>query len=566
MAFEDLYRALIGPRTPKDVREAQVEQADEWVYRIAFASVPIAGIPEEMRIGGVEIHRAVGPLLTQRTEIRQRHGLPIVYDKVMHREIEVGRNAVLTVCQMREPIPKQPSVRIAELRDRAFAAVGVLAAVLDDRVAIEEVLEDIIFMAAGVPIAPGDARLGLRSFLPFDVGDEERASIEALSTLDIEGVTQISQAARYYVRAAQQGPVADSIILLWIALEALTPHRTTSPKTVEEMLLFAGFDPQFLDISVGRLAGLRADLVHKGEADPELVRAGYYRLEAIVRALLRRATGTSSAWPPILNPAVFGEQGTAIDRQAAMRSTVWHENELPPPVAVEPAGLDWERVQAPHPNRPSPPWLRVSGAIQPGWQARVTFWLAEAALALELKVDPPVEVVIGSPPGAPASVQTACNAARIVVRPELLKLPDPAREMRLALRLTEALAQVTLMRTGLESTGLGTTLIELVGAWAGHRTFYGQDGPLSEDDFVIRTKDANDLHTLGELLGAALAGSSKASAALAEWSNAPTAIRDLVEFADSILREWTDIESFHELRSRVLALIQVAQAARDDSA
>ena len=61
----------------------------------------------------------------------------------------------------------------------------------------------------------------------------------------------------------------------WIAIEALTPHRTTSPKTVEAMLVSAGFDPDtFGEPNLGRLAGLRADIVHSGSTDDPLIENG----------------------------------------------------------------------------------------------------------------------------------------------------------------------------------------------------------------------------------------------------------------------------------------------------
>jgi hypothetical protein len=63
----------------------------------------------------------------------------------------------------------------------------------------------------------------LRTFLPFDVTDEEKATLDDLAGLQTKDLVPLTEAARWYLKAAQEGPTADAIVYLWIAIEALTP-------------------------------------------------------------------------------------------------------------------------------------------------------------------------------------------------------------------------------------------------------------------------------------------------------------------------------------------------------
>ena len=69
-------------------------------------------------------------------------------------------------------------------------------------------------------------------------------------------------------------------------------------RRVEDALAEAGLALNQLPLSIGRLAGLRAEVVHKGIEQPELLYAGFYELEALARLLLRhRLDIAEGAWP-----------------------------------------------------------------------------------------------------------------------------------------------------------------------------------------------------------------------------------------------------------------------------
>ena len=328
MPFRDFYESLSSDREAVDRQghEPIPEEPDEVVYRLGHSSIPVAGMPSECRVGRVEIFRVVGPVFTQRTQLRQRHGLPFIFDKSMELRVPVGENEVLTICQIRDEPPLRSADAVSEWRGEARAALGLLAAALDERIAIEERFEDVINLRNGAPISSADLRTRLRSFLPFDVTDEERDVLGELAGLKTADLVPLTEAARWYLLAAQEGPTAEAIVYLWIAIEALTPRPKTSPKTVEAMLVSSGFLPEWLgEVTLGRLAGLRADIVHKGLRDHPLIHEGYYRLETVVRVLLRNAAGMRTSWAPVLSAAVFGERAQEIqDMQGKVISNGGH--------------------------------------------------------------------------------------------------------------------------------------------------------------------------------------------------------------------------------------------------
>jgi hypothetical protein len=96
---------------------------------------------------------------------------------------------------------------------------------------------------------------------------------------------------------AQAGPTPDSIVFLWIALEALSkpPYGTKEAKQkndvawVKMALRKAGLNPANVEPSVGRLAELRAAVVHGGVEEPPLLHEGFRALEQLARLLLRHA-------------------------------------------------------------------------------------------------------------------------------------------------------------------------------------------------------------------------------------------------------------------------------------
>lgn len=194
-----------------------------------------------------------------------------------------------------------------------FAIAGSIAAVLDERVAQELLLEDLLVFGARdtAAVAVADHVTRLRTFQSANrMLKEHSAGLKALgNAVDFEGENPVVAAARWYLRAAQLGPVADAIVFFWIALEALAkpPYGTklsaaqrhlSDVDWVEDAIREAGVQPTDVSPTVGRLAGLRAEIVHGGAEHPALLSEGYYALEQLVRLLLRHRLDIAPyGWP-----------------------------------------------------------------------------------------------------------------------------------------------------------------------------------------------------------------------------------------------------------------------------
>ena len=266
-------------------------------------------MPREVLVGSARICQTIGPIRTQIVDIQQRPGRRPTHDKKM-LHVEVGDGLPVTLCEIPVMIPERQAIAIEMRgwRDQALAAVGILASILDERVAQEHILEDVVVLdETGIPFGALDVPTNVRTYQSANiVMNQHRQAIERLKSIDLANNDPGLAAVRWYLGAAQAGPVPDSIVALWIALEALTRPAGANKsfdevKGVENALQGAvpGLNPQLdLEPNIGRLYGLRSDVVHKGMEDPPLLREGYYTLEMIVRLLLRHHFGIGVyAWP-----------------------------------------------------------------------------------------------------------------------------------------------------------------------------------------------------------------------------------------------------------------------------
>jgi hypothetical protein len=277
------------------------------IYRIGFQSMRLPGLPQRLQIGEVFVLQVDGPIITRRTTVAQRPSAPLVWDKTEYASVTVGHDIPLTVGHVAALLPTAPErqANFARWRDEIYAAAGVLACLLDDRVAHAEVFDDfLIYDETGALIGVADQVLGLRNYLPFELSGTDKAAIEHVARLAIP--PNALAAARWYLRAAQVGPAADGIPYLWTSLEALTQAEGRQVvNKVENALRIAGENPEALEPGLGPLWGERARIVHFGETEPtELMVNGWYVLERVARTLLRRVLGTETEWP--LSPGDTG--------------------------------------------------------------------------------------------------------------------------------------------------------------------------------------------------------------------------------------------------------------------
>lgn len=322
----------------EDLRASIAGQEAE--YRLALQSMSVPGLPEELQVGAVRIIQTDGPVWTQTTHITQQPGYRPVYRKWMDHQ-PVGTGYRVTVCLMAVTLTDNLSLSMVRWRDEALAALSVLVALFDDRIVQRELAEDVIAHNVGPNNETHviDARMGVREYPPTSrVRRADRPALASLARIDTSRDDPVLAAGRWYLRAATNGPSPDAIVHLWIALEALskpawgaklskTDKKRTDVEWVERAVAATGFDPSLLDPSLGRLAGLRAEIVHGGVESPTLLRPGYYTLEAMARLLLRARLGTGPAgWPlqpeltnapgPLRSLALFGKR---------FRRVVWEE-------------------------------------------------------------------------------------------------------------------------------------------------------------------------------------------------------------------------------------------------
>jgi hypothetical protein len=304
MGFVDLYPFSEEP--PDDTYDIQSEGERDFtgrrvVYRLGYQSMEVQGLPDEISIGPVTIHQVVGPVATQRTDIVQRVGVPLVFDKVMHTGVEVAAGIPLSICHREDTYPSASiSEHFQTWRDEALMALGVLTVALDERIAQEFVLEDlIVFDAEGKEPAHGaDIRRQIRHFLPYPVGGEILDSVMNLATIEVEEGPLLA-ATRWYLAAVQGGIRADAIVYFWIAIEAvLGPGDGTAPTRLTAALEDLDVPIDEFPLTTARLYWIRGEVVHKGKERPDDLSVGWRLLEFVTRLLIRERLGLSNAlWP-----------------------------------------------------------------------------------------------------------------------------------------------------------------------------------------------------------------------------------------------------------------------------
>jgi hypothetical protein len=341
----DYGRAPSNPSASELADQSGVLDGHPARYRLAFVAMEVPGLPAVVRVGSVEITQQTGPIWTQHTYIRQRPGWRPRYDKTMHQGyFQVGDGLQLTLAELPVAVPRSEHIHYALVRwrDQVLAAISILAAVLDERVAQRELLEDlIVYDSTGSrPWAAVDNLVRVRDFLPKKrVLSEQRLLLEGLKELDLSHDGSELGAARWYLRAVQSGPTPDAVVFLWIAMEALAPptgkgDTRSEVRLVEDALEKAGLAVDQLELPVGRLAGLRGDIVHKGIEQPALLHEGFYELEFLTRLLLRHRLGVAEAgWPLTPNQSMLVPwlQGVEQWLRARPKTTMRRADYRPPP-------------------------------------------------------------------------------------------------------------------------------------------------------------------------------------------------------------------------------------------
>jgi hypothetical protein len=526
MTVEDLLPPLT--ETPEDARgQIPLDEADTVIYRLGLHALDVPELPRQIAVADVHVDFVTGPLRAQETRIRQRYGLPIVFDKAMRR-IEVGAGELVAVLWIEEtPVPEDLEAGFGRWRIRALAAAGMLAAVLDERVVGEELFEDAILLARGEFVGGADMRAQVRSYLPFDIKPPDLAVLDQLTQLQLSEADAAARAARLYRRAALEGPTADSFAMLWVAAECFSDQRTPSRPEIEQVLTEAGADLESLPIPVGRLIGLRASVVHHGREMDDELRMAYYEMEAVVRALIRQAADLKTGWflaPE--NPAAFADPFPESVLPLFGRGTSeWHEEQLPPAVEPQAVGIPRRAVKA-----LDDPRVTVDEAF--GDQREL---LAAVLLdAIEWQ-DPTasLELRVGAPDHAPADSPRGASATTIWFREEAVEAftADEAALAGLVWEVHSLAGAAVAQRHGVPSEREGVAIVEAISAWFAYVRLIRYGGFEAE---ALEIPTEHDLLSAGKVAGWAAAGDPRAGAALEQM---PTAERQLAHEIVEMLDE-----------------------------
>lgn len=276
------------------------------VYRLGYLSMEVPGLPGILRLGDVSVSQVMGPLETQKTTIVQKPGFSPVFHKWMEKPF-VGAGRHITVLSIEHRLEQDISECLKMCRTKCETVAGVLVALMDERIAEELALEDLTIIADdGTVLAVVDERSRIRTHEASHrwlKGFE--ADIERVEALSHDEYLRLATAVRWYHRAVLAGPTADGFVMLWIAIEAAVPaaggaQSRNEVRAVEEAIAIA--DPTIdvrtdLDPSVGRMAGLRARIVHQGLENDDELSESWYMLEAITRLLVRNIGLIIGGWP-----------------------------------------------------------------------------------------------------------------------------------------------------------------------------------------------------------------------------------------------------------------------------
>jgi hypothetical protein len=538
--FQDLYAAALAQGFEDEVDFLTSPDArpdgDRAVYRLVFRGMQVHGAPSTVTIAGASISFIQGPVLTQRTELAQRAGFPLVFDKAMKRGVEIGAGHWLTVVQINlTPVPEDFADAIIRSREQAQTAVAFLSAVLDERIAQEQLAEDLVILDGPRPVAAADLRELVRSYLPFEARDIELDAIKVLESVDVP--RHVKTAARWYLRGSQAAPGVDGVIFLWFAVEALVGTSKKAP--IEKALRKAGRDPADQGLGVGRLHGLRSKFVHdKPASDPPPpleVRQAFYDLEAMARALLRHALGAKSTWPAHTASRVFGSQWQKKIEDAWKKPVVEFHDHLPGSTTEPVPGMAWGEML------PAIETKAIVTAV--GGQGQDANRLRRIVeIALTYFGDPDVGEFPVEIKRLPDDAQADCRKDRLVISSRIADPQNDPEAFRLFRNVHVFVGRSLLARLGVPSNDpTGWFLHGILSGWVGVHLLVSGGAPL-EHLTVFPLKETSSAFDLGEQLGAGIGGSPE------NLANARRAIKGASETKRGVAKQGIE-QMIQELRS-----------------
>lgn len=158
-------------------------QGDRGLYRAVFRGMQVHRLPEELAVAGATLRFRPGPALVQQTDLSQRAGYPLVFDKSMNHGVPVGEGHWLTLVEVEiDDYAGASKEAISEARQHAESVVALVAAVLDERIGQEMLAENLLIFNGEEPVAVADLKELVRNYPPFEVRERERDALALLGS------------------------------------------------------------------------------------------------------------------------------------------------------------------------------------------------------------------------------------------------------------------------------------------------------------------------------------------------------------------------------------------------
>ncbi len=253
-----------------------------------------------LQVDGVHIHQVDGPIDGREVYIQQLPTPGRVSWVKAHHQRPFGTGGLLTLAELHLTVEEEAlGLRMGRWSKQCSAALGIVAACLDERATYRLLVENLIVYESDGSIAGvADVAPRIRNFGPERGWDQKsRDALEALEPDDA-----LRTACRWFLRAIVSGPSETGLLMLATTIESLVNDASTGKpafdvRGIREAFESAGGVEADLQLDIGRCAGLRAQIVHKGIEEDDNLRAAWYSLEMMARTLLRDQLSYSSPWP-----------------------------------------------------------------------------------------------------------------------------------------------------------------------------------------------------------------------------------------------------------------------------
>lgn len=269
------------------------------IFRQVYLGSPLPCV-DELTVDEVKIYSVVGPMEAREVYVQQLPTPGLLTWAEAHHQREVGIGTILIVADL--PVTLSDESLGADMvawSRRCQASMGLIAACLDERLAGQLLVENLIVLdESGEVVGVADHVVGIRNY-----GVDRTWSIDYQQALEgLEPSEAARSACRWFLRGVANGPSETGILNLATCIESLVNDPNAGKPAfhvaaIREMYEAAGGSDGELPLSIGLCAGLRAEIVHKGTEDHDRLRAGWYSLERVARLLLRSKLEYNSPWP-----------------------------------------------------------------------------------------------------------------------------------------------------------------------------------------------------------------------------------------------------------------------------